>query len=235
MLIASHVVHNPNTVSFKTRLAAVAGGLVGQAPNALLTEQIGWRAVEWCLFGLQVVILVTLVVLWIIECSHNNKRAHRRQHQKQNQPESGVATTEDGTPSHRAVAKAPSASVERGVATAYRRAGRSPPHLIWLSQACDETMPGHQDEKCFNILPLQHIIRQEVERPEFPWAVFFEAQHSHIPRPAGYSPPLHGSVGACGQFDHMIHFPGMVSDQKWRLMLNLLAHLTRHGNETSRR
>ena len=79
-----------------------------------------------------------------------------------------------------------------GVATAYRRAGRSPPHLIWLSQACDETMPGHQDEKCFNILPLQHIIRQEVERPEFPWAVFFEAQHSHIPRPAGYSPPLHG-------------------------------------------
>ena len=113
-----HSAHYPNGVPSNTRLAAVAGGLVGQAPNALLTERIGWRAVEWCLFGLQVVISIMLVVLWIIECSHNNKRPNRRQNQ--NQPESG---TEDHNPSHRAVAKAPSASVERGVATAYRKPG----------------------------------------------------------------------------------------------------------------
>ena len=123
-----------------------------------------------------------------------------------------------------------------GVAIAYRRAGRSPPHLIWLSVACDESMPGHHDEKCGNILPLQQIIRHEVERPEFPWAVYFEAQHSHIPRPAGYAVPQHHSLGGpCGQFNHMTHFPGMVSDQKWRLMLNLLAHLAHHRNATGRR
>ena len=118
-IIAPHVAHNPNAVLFKTQSTAVAGGLVGQAPNALLTERIGWRGVEWCLFGLQLLTLTTLVVLWIIECSHNNKRANRRQHQ----PESDGVTTEDRNPSHRAIATRPSASVERGVATAYRKPG----------------------------------------------------------------------------------------------------------------
>ena len=55
-------------------LAGVPGGFVGKAPTALLTEKIGWRAVELCLFGLQVLALITLVVLWMIEYSHNNKR-----------------------------------------------------------------------------------------------------------------------------------------------------------------
>ena len=100
-------------------LAAVAGGFVGKAPNALLTEQIGWRAVEWRLFGLQVLVLITFVVLWIIEYSHNNKRVNRRQHQ----PDSGIATTEDQEPSHRAIAKRPSASVKRVVATTCRKPG----------------------------------------------------------------------------------------------------------------
>ena len=100
-----------------TILTGVIGGFVAKAPNALLTEQIGWRAVELCLFGLQVLALITLVMLWIIEysCLHNNERANRRQHQL----DSGVATTEDQKSLHRAIiAKRPSASAKRVVATA---------------------------------------------------------------------------------------------------------------------
>ena len=97
----------------------MAGGFVGKTPTALLTEQIGWRAVEWCLFGLQVLTLIMLTVLWIIEYSHNNKSANHQQ----NQLESGVATTEDRKPSYRAIAKRPSASAERVVATTCRKPG----------------------------------------------------------------------------------------------------------------
>ena len=97
----------------------VVGGFVGKAPVALLTEQIGWRAVELCLFGLQVLTLITLVVLWIIERSHNNKCVNCCQHQL----ESGVVTTKDRKLLHHAIAKRLSASAERVVATTCRKSG----------------------------------------------------------------------------------------------------------------
>ena len=57
-----------------TCLAAVTGGFVAQAPNALLTERIGWRGAALVLAGFEAVFLLAELVLCIAECSHKKKQ-----------------------------------------------------------------------------------------------------------------------------------------------------------------
>ena len=62
----------------------MSGGFVAQAPNALLTEQIGWRGAAWVLVGFEAVFLLAELVLWILECSHKKKQLKKVMNALQN-------------------------------------------------------------------------------------------------------------------------------------------------------
>ena len=55
-------------------LAAVSGGFIAQAPNALLTQLIGWRGAAWTLAGFEAVFLTVEVVLWLAQILHEKKQ-----------------------------------------------------------------------------------------------------------------------------------------------------------------
>ena len=97
--------------------AAVAGRFVAQTPNALLTEQIGWRGVEWILFSTSVAVLVVLIVLWIMEHCHNKK-----QRAENNKRTPSLNTARESSSDHGAQ-RAPNDSGEMAIATAYRKPG----------------------------------------------------------------------------------------------------------------
>ena len=55
-------------------MAAVSGGFVAQAPNALLTQKIGWRGAAWTLAGFEAVFLAVELVLFITQRAHEKKQ-----------------------------------------------------------------------------------------------------------------------------------------------------------------
>jgi len=57
-----------------TLFLSVSGGFIAQAPNALLTQEIGWRGAAWTLAGFEAVFLAVEIVLWLAQCSHEKKQ-----------------------------------------------------------------------------------------------------------------------------------------------------------------
>ena len=105
----------------------MGGGFVAQAPNALLTQHIGWRGVEWIYFGAQLLALIGLVLLWVAEYCHDKRQPAKPRHAggDESLPTANTANQsplENGdNPSEISAHPTPSGSAEMAIVTPYEK------------------------------------------------------------------------------------------------------------------
>ena len=67
-------------------MSGVVGGFIAQAPNAFLTEKIGWRGAAWVLVVAQLIYLTAQSILCIEEQCATIKQKDGRKHSSHIQP-----------------------------------------------------------------------------------------------------------------------------------------------------
>ena len=105
----------------------MGGGFVAQAPNALLTQHIGWRGVEWIYFGAQLLALAGLVLLWVAEYCHDKRQPASPRHAGGDESLSTAnianqsSLENGGNPSEISAHPTPSGSVEMAIVIPYEK------------------------------------------------------------------------------------------------------------------